>query len=202
MHSMTANEVFAPLASNGFEYHHQSTPKMLPSLPGLYNSAFTPQPNELQPTSPHRPSTGRQLSPLSLSTKEDRLAAAAKLDEMTSFRNVQNSSWGRKSMRPSSIEMPSVNQTLQESLAKEFGSSSIFADSSSIYANPTPRYAFKNGDPFRPAPFASTNSNNSTTYASASDFERTAMLQSSLYNGSQSTSFGDYVQTPPGGQGG
>ncbi|KAI6250586.1 Nonsense-mediated mRNA decay factor SMG7 [Erysiphe necator] len=39
-------------ASNVSEYCRQSTPKLLPSLPGLYCTVFTPQPNELQKISP------------------------------------------------------------------------------------------------------------------------------------------------------
>jgi len=205
MHSATANEVFAPMGSNGFESRLQSTPKMLPSLPDYYHSAFTPQPNELQPHSPNRPMTARQLSPLSLATPEQRLQAAIALDEITGYGPSKNGSWGRKASRPLSnpISQP-VNQILQESLAQQFMplASSAFSDSSSIYANNTPQLQNRamNG-PLRNG-LPATNGNNSTLFAGASDFDRTTMLQSSLWNGSQPTSGGGYVRTPPGGQGG
>lgn len=202
MHSNTANEVFAPY---GIEPRFQGTPKMLPSLTGLYNSAFAPQAHELQATSPNRPSTARQLSPLSLSTKENRLAAAAALEQMTGYSSLKTSSgsWGRSSARPlsGSMQQPAVNQILQESLSQQFlPYSSNFPESSSIYGNtPEVRNRFSGG---------ATNGNglptgngNSTIYAGASDFDRTTMLQSSIWNGSQSA-WNHYAQTPPGGQGG
>jgi hypothetical protein len=46
-----------------------------------------------------------------------------------------------------------------------------------------------------------TKGHNSTVYSGASDFDKTTMLQSSLYDGSQ-PAWGGYVATPPGGQGG
>jgi hypothetical protein len=204
MHSATANEVFAPMGSNGFEPRFQSTPKMLPSLPGLYNSAFTPQPNELQPHSPIRPMTARQLSPLSLTTPEQRLQAAIALDEATGFGPTKRGSWGSRASGPLSnpVSQP-VNQILQESLAHQFMPmpSSAFSDSSSIYANNTPQLQHRAvGGPLRGG-LSLTNRNNSTVYPSASDFDKTTMLQSSLYDGSQQA-WGGYVATPPGGQGG
>lgn len=204
MHSATANEVFAPVGSNGFEPRFHSTPKMLPSLPGLYNSAFTPQPNELQPLSPNRPMTARQASPLPLTTHEQRLQAAIALDEVTGYGPAKSGSWGRKSSRPLSnpISQP-VNQMLQESLTQQFMpiSSSAFSDSSSVYVNNTPQVqnravggALHGGLPL-------SNGNNSTVYLGASDFDRNTMLQSSIYDGSEPAWRG-YAQTPPGGQGG
>jgi hypothetical protein len=204
MHSATANEVFAPMRSNGFEPRFQSTPKMLPSLPGFYNSAFTPQPNELQPLSPNRPMTARQLSPLPLATPEQRLQAAIALDEVTGYGPTKNGSLGRKASRPLSnpISQP-VNQILQESLAQQFMPipSSAFSDSSSIYVNNTPQLQNRAvGGPLRGG-LPPINGNNSTVYPGASDFDKTTMLQSSIYDGSQ-PAWGGYAQTPPGEQGG
>jgi Est1 DNA/RNA binding domain len=206
MHSATANEIFAPLGSNGFESRFQSTPKMLPSLPGLYNSAFTPQPNELQPHSPIRPMTARQLSPLSLATPEQRLQAAVALDELTGYGPTKNGSWGRGTSRPLSnpVSQP-VNQVLQQSLAQQFMpmSSSAFSDSSSIYANNTPQLQQRVAGGHLHGGLPVINGNNSTVYAGISDFDKTTMLQSSIYDGSQPVLWGGYAhQTPPGGQGG
>ena len=201
MHSATANEVFAPMGSNGFE-RLQSTPKMLPSLPGFYNSAFTPQPNELQPHSPNRPLTARQLSPLSLQSHEQRIQAAIALDHFASgYGRTQNTefSWGRPTPRPLShpISQP-VNQLWQESIAHQYMPSSGFSESSSIYVNNTPYQHPAPGGPHRNGVTAF--DVNSTIYPGGTDFDKDIMLQSSLYNGSQSAS--GYIQTPPGGQGG
>ena len=205
MHSATANEVFAPVGANGFDAPRlHSTPKMLPSLTGLYNSAFTPQPNELP--SPNRPTTARQLSPLSLSTNEQRLAAAAALDEMTGYRSGKRSSWGRVSRPLSNPISQPVNQLLQESLAQQYMpmSSSAWSESSSIYAN-TPQQPRRPDSVLRasaPA-FPNTNGNDSTHYPGGTDFDKNTTLQSSIWNGSQPASaWGGYVQTPPGAQGG
>jgi hypothetical protein len=205
MHSATANEVFAPVGSNGFDAPRlHSTPKMLPSLTGLYNSAFTPQPNELP--SPNRPTTARQLSPLSLSTNEQRLAAAAALDEMTGYGSGKRSSWGRVSRPLSNPISQPANQLPQESLAQQYMPmpSSAWSESSSIYAN-TPQQPRHPGSVLRanaPA-FPHTNGNDSTHYPGGTDFDKNTMLQSSIWNGSQAASaWGGYVQTPPGAQGG
>jgi hypothetical protein len=204
MHSATANEIFAPIGSNSFEPRFQSTPKMLPSLPGLYNSAFTPQPNELQPHSPNRPMTARQRSPFSLATPEQRLQAAIALDEATGFGSTKRSSWeSRASRQLSNPTSPPVNQILQESLAQQFMPmpSSAFSDSSSIYANHTPHLQSRAVGGQLRAVLPLTNGHNSTVYPGASDFDKTTMLQSSLYDGSH-PAWGGYVATPPGGQGG
>ena len=204
MHSATANEVFAPMAVNGFETRLQNTPKMLPSLPDFYNSAFTPQPNELQPTSPKRPSTSRQLSPLSLSTSEERLAAAVALDEATGFASPRSVSWGHRSTRQiTNPTSQSVNNILQQSLAEHYMpmSSSEFSESSSLYANSTPQTQRRFGaNTLRASGFPTMN--DSTHYPGGTDFDREMMLQSSIWNGSQPTAWGTSVQTPPGGQGG
>lgn len=44
-------EYFTPTPNSAMDHRYQSTPKMFPSLPVLYRSAFTPQPNELHPIS-------------------------------------------------------------------------------------------------------------------------------------------------------
>jgi len=204
MHSATAHEVFAPIGSSGFEPRFNGTPKILPSLPGFYKSAFTPQPNELQPLSPNRPMTARQSSPLPLATPEQRLQAAIDLDEATGYRPTTSGSWGRKSSRPLSnnISQP-INQILQESLAQQFMTmpSSAFSESSSIYANNTPQVQYRAGVGAWRGGLPPTSGNDSTVYPGASDFDKTTMLQSSIYDGSQ-PAWNGYAQTPPGGQGG
>lgn len=204
MHNATVNDVFPPTGSNGYEHRYQSTPKMLPSLPGLYSTAFAPKPNELQPTSPHRPSTARELSPLSLATHEDRAAAAARLDKTTGGY--------RPSRKSGSYSRQSVNQSLQEQLINQFGSSSNFSESSNIYANNTPRThtRYPSGNNFgvigprSSVSFSASNGmnnvNNTTYYAGNSEFDRTTRLRSSLWNGSQPATWGN-MPTPPPGQG-
>ena len=208
MHSRTANEVFAPMGQNGTQPHQQSSPKILPSLPGIWNSPFTPQPNELQPTSPDRPTTACQLSqsPLQFGTSQQQLAAAAALDEITGYGSSRHNSWGRKGSRPpSNLASQPVNQILQESLSQQFMplsmQSSAFSDSSSLYANtPKAENRYSAGQ-LRSGTFSGSNGNNTTSYAGESDFDKTTMLQSSVWNGSQ-PGFGAYLETPPGGQGG
>jgi len=114
MHSRTANEVFAPIASNGYDSQYRSTPKMLPSLPGYYNSAFAPQPHELKPTSPIRPGTGGQLSPLSLNSEDERREAAAALDKMTGLSAPGSSPWGRQPSQAKSSSYKSFAKQLEE----------------------------------------------------------------------------------------
>lgn len=217
MHSRTANEVFVPIGSNGFQSHQVQSPPMLPSIPGsgLWNSAFTPQPNELQAVSPNRPGTGRQLSPMPLSTRQEQLEAAEHLERVTGYRrssidrSEKMTGWGKSPQnswgghRVSQRSSQEVNDILQRSLAEQFNPvpvpSSFFSDSSSLYANNTPlNRQHLNGGGMRGqiAP-----NENSTFYAGGSDFDRATMLQSSIWNGSQPRQ-GGYTQTPPGGQGG
>jgi hypothetical protein len=204
MHSHTANEVFAPMANSNLQHLRQTTPKMLPSLPPLWNSPFTPQPNELQLSSPDRPTTARQVSPLQLSKPQQKLGAAAALNEMTSYGPLANS-WGRKASKPPEMSAP-INEVLQQPLAPQFRpmsmSSSAFADSSSIYANSTPHRENRlGGGHLRNGPVSTFNGNNSTIYAGASDFDKNTMLQSTLWNCSEA-GYGGYMRSPPGGQGG
>jgi hypothetical protein len=195
MHNNTVNEVFAPINTN------------LPNLPPLWNSPFTPQPNELQPHSPDRPTTARQLSPLQLTTPQQQFEAATALDEMTGYGSFNENTRGRKSSRPQGTEIsPPVNQILQQSLAQQFRPKSIpssnFTDSSSIYANSTPRRESRfGGGTLRSGPISTFNDDKTTVYAGASDFDKNTMLQSSLWNGSE-VAWAGYTQTPPGGQGG
>jgi hypothetical protein len=207
MHSRTANELYAALGSNGVHSHQQSTPKMLPSLPGLWSSPFTPQPNELQPISPDRPTTARQLSPLPLATSQQRMAAVEALDQMTGYDSTRSGSWGRRSARPTSNPTAQpINQLLQDSLSQQYGptmsmSSSAFSEASSLYANTTLSQYRPIGGELRRGHLATMNGNNSTFYDGASDFEKNEMLQSSLWYNSQPVR-GGHVQTPPSGQGG
>ncbi|TQS39284.1 hypothetical protein Golomagni_00195 [Golovinomyces magnicellulatus] len=70
--SRASHESFSPVKNNSLDYQRKgSTPKLLPSLPGLYCSAFTPQPNELQSISPRDPATFNQLSQSCLISKYD-----------------------------------------------------------------------------------------------------------------------------------
>lgn len=220
MHSRTANEVFAPIGSNGFASHQlQSPPKMLPSLPGLWNSAFTPQPNELQATSPNHSSTNRLMSPMPLSTRQEQLEAAEhleritgyrrsskeRLENMNSFTRSPREAWGGE--RAANPNSQAVNESLQKSLAEQFDPTSImssdFTNSSSVYVDDTPRHRQPfNGGGMKGQFAPVSNANNSTFYAGGSDFDTAAMLQSSIWNGSQPRHDAAYSQTPPGNQGG
>lgn len=195
MRSRTANEVFS--GSNGYDYpvknNSHNTPKLLPSLPDtptMWGTVWKPMPNELQTSSPIRPSTARQLSPLSplnYSTNENRVAAARALEEVTE----------RRRSRPSPDQrVVSAIKNSHKQATQPLPQSSNFTDSSSIYGNTS----YQNQNP-RPTSGAIGQGLNSTIYAGASDFDRTTMLQSSFWNGSQPTHGNSYTQTPPGGQG-
>lgn len=112
---------------------------------------------------------------------------------------------GRKPLQAmSNPKIQPVSQMLHESLSQQYGpmtmGSSAFTDSSSIYANNTPRVEnHYSGGGWNG--YTIGNGNNTTMYAGASDFERTTLLQSFVWDGSHPAR-GDYVQTPPGGQGG
>ncbi|RKF81493.1 Protein SMG7 [Golovinomyces cichoracearum] len=70
IYSRASNESFSPVKNNSLDYQRKSsTPKLLPSLPGLYSSAFTPQPNELQSISPRDPATINPFSQSCLISK-------------------------------------------------------------------------------------------------------------------------------------
>lgn len=200
MHSLTANAIFAPMCSNESPQHN--TPKMLPSLPGIWQSPFTPQPHELLPTTPDRPSTARQLSPSDFAATEQKSAAGTSLNGIKGHGRIGTGSWGRNSQPTVNPRPLPVSQMLHESLSQQYKpmtiGSSAFTDSSSIYAN-TPRAESHSGGSWNG--YNINNGHNTTVYAGASDFERTALLQSSIWDGSQ-PACGSYVQTPPGGQGG
>ncbi len=195
IYDSTANAIFA--LDNSLQH-------IRPSVPPLWNSPFTPKPNELQQSSPDRPTTARQLSPSQPSTNHQRLEAAAKLNELTGH-NSSKSSWGRKAFGPLEAHVPAtVNQVLQQSLCQQFRpmstSSSGFTESSSIYANSTPRREnHRSAGALRSGPMST--SNNKSVYAEASDYDKNSMLQSSLWKGSES-GWTAYTHTPPGGQGG
>ena len=203
MHTRTANEIFAPMAGNGV-YTHQGTPDMLLSLNGIWQTAFTPKPNELQPTSPERLSIGRP--PFQYSSRERQVAAADALDSMTSQRPTSghnNSSWGSQPLGSSSAAEQPIARMLHDSLTQRYfpAQSSAFTDGSSIYGNPTPGRYGQNFVGVRNSAFAANKSNNTTSYTGASHFDRSTMLNSSIWDGSQRAQ-GAYSQTPPGGQGG
>jgi len=183
MHSATANEVFAPMMSDSFDNRLQSTPQMLPSIPGLYTSAFTPRANELQPSSPRRPSTARQLSPLSLSTNDDRLLPAGTFDNVAGF-GGNSSSVRRSSRLVSNPISQSVAQTLQENLGMQFTSSSRFPESSNLSIDMTQQRLNRLG------------------ITNNMEYENNVRLQSSIWDGSQQAAWPEYSHTPPGGQGG
>ncbi|ESZ95008.1 hypothetical protein SBOR_4628 [Sclerotinia borealis F-4128] len=205
MNSSTANAVLAPIGSERtrLSTSNQITPtKAFPSLPSIWSSPFTPKPNELRPISPEKPSSSGEFPLMNYSTNRDQLAAAAALDNMTGMqgRSSNGSATNVMSQRSSSDMSKPVNQMLQESLARQFEpmslSSSVFSTNSSIYANNSPPKAYYG----RTLGHPSFNGHDSTIYSGATDFDRTTMLQSSFWNGSQ-TDNEHYNRTPPAGQG-
>jgi hypothetical protein len=201
MHTRTANEIFAPISRNGYQPTRINTQGILPSLPGIWNSPFTPQPNELAHHSPQHENAymGRNISPT-------QLANAGQKAGMTSYRNTQSSSWGTAGSRqPSNSSTQAVNNLLQESLSQQFmpmSISSAFSSSSSIYANTPHGEQIPSGGGGGKSSLAAATDNNTTTYAGASDFDRNTMLQSSIWDNNSQPSWDGNVQTPPRGQGG
>ena len=198
MHTRTANEIFAPIDRNGYQPARINTQGILPSLPGIWSSPFTPQPNELAHHSPQHENAykARNISPI-------QLANPGQQERATSYRNTQSSSWGTAGSRqPGNSSTQAVNHVLQESLAQQFmpmSISSAFSSSSSIYANTPHGERIASGVGRGRSSFTAGTDNNTTAYAGASDFNRNTMLQSSLWDNGQ-PSWGSNGQTPPGGQ--
>lgn len=202
MSSSTANAVFAPIGSERTRLsasNHITPGKAFPSLPGIWGSPFTPKPHELRTISPEKPSSSGGFSSMNYSTNREQLAAAAALDNMTKMQPQSSNgaaTYTRGQFSSFDTSKP-VSQMLQESLAKQFESMSLsssgFSTNSSIYANNSPPKAYY-GRTFGCSSF---NGHDSTTYPSASDYERTTMLQSSLWN----TQTDNGNRTPPAGQG-
>ncbi|KAK6607330.1 telomerase activating protein Est1 [Botrytis cinerea] len=200
MCSSTANAVFAPIGSERtrpLASNHITPTKGFPSLPGIWGSPFTPKPNELRPISPEKSSSSGGFSSMNYSTSKDQLAAVAALDNMTGMQQrgtngVANNV--RNQMSSFDASTP-VNQMLQESLSKHFGpmsiSSSGFSTNSSIYANNSPPKAYYGRTLGRP----SYNGHDSGIYTGASEFDRSTMLQSSIWN--SQTENENYNHTPP-----
>ncbi|TGO91406.1 hypothetical protein BPOR_0029g00290 [Botrytis porri] len=202
--SSTANAVFAPIGSERarpLANNHITPTKGFPGLPGIWGSPFTPKPNELRPISPEKSSSSCGFSSMNYSTSKDQLAAVAALDNMTGMqqRGTNGGANNAKNQFSSFDASTPVNQMLQESLTKQFGpmsiSSSGFSTNSSIYANNSPPKAYYGKTLGGP----SYNGHDSSTYTGASEFDRSAMLQSSIWN--SQTEDGYYNRTPPAGQG-
>jgi len=201
MHSLTAAEVFAPINLGVRPSSRQNaSPTLFPRLPGIYNSPFSPQPGELIATSPDRPGTAQRLSSLPLSSDEQQRPATNAIGQSTSYSHSQRLSWGNNT--PPSNTLPtytpqhSVGQQLHQSLSNQYNlpSSAAFSHPSSLYSG-TPMGRFGAG-----RAHGDLSHNASTNYPGASDFDLNAMLQSSIWNGSQQGWAGP-VQTPPNGQG-
>jgi Est1 DNA/RNA binding domain len=202
MHSLTAAEIFAPMDLNARPASRQkASPTLFPRLPGIYNSPFSPQPGELPATSPDRPGTAVRLSSLQLSSSQQQMAAATVLDQPTGYSHGQRLSWGNKippsNSLPTSTPRQSVSQQLQQSLAQQYNnppSSTVFSHPSSLYSG-TPLGCTNRGHPY-----GDFSHNASTNYGGSSGFDSAALLQSSIWNGSQQGWAGP-AQTPPNGQG-
>lgn len=195
MHTRTANEIFGPINRNGYQPARINTQGVIASLPGITNSPFTPQPNELAHHSPKYESAymGRNISPMHLANSNPQ-------GGMVSY---QSTPWGTiASRQPNSSNSQGVSDALQESLAQKFKpmsiSSSGFSSSSSIYAGTQKCDPSTRGAASDRAPFVAT-TDNTTSYTGASSFDRNAMLQSSIWDNNLST-WGEIGKTPPGGQ--
>ncbi|CAG8952043.1 hypothetical protein HYFRA_00000778 [Hymenoscyphus fraxineus] len=193
MHSRTANEVFPISTPQGSHSRVHSSTKMLPSL---YNSAFAPMPNELQPTTPTRPYGIRQPSP-GFDSPQQQLAAAEHLDLVTG--GSSKSHWGAagSNSTSNSAATQSVSPTRHQHIGRSplplSGTDGWNDFSSNIYGN-TP-INNSSGGSF----VINRNAFNGTFDPTTDSFTMNAMLQSSLANEPRSSG---YSQTPPGGQGG
>ena len=201
MHSLTAADVFAPTETIARPIsRHQASPTPFPILPGIYSSPFSPQPGELPTTTPERPGTAGRLSSLCLSSGEQRSASGHIPEIMNGYSNHQRLAWGGPNSSSVSMTSPTrqqdITQMLQNSLPQQHisTSSTSFSHPSSLYIG-TPSRDLNSKGLYR-----DTSYNKSTTYAGASDFELAAMLQSSIWNGSQQGWTGP-GHTPPNGQG-
>jgi hypothetical protein len=177
MHSSTANDIFATsFGINGLPTLPQNTPMLLPSMPGMGNSPFRPQPNELQPASPELPKSARQAPVFhSMATPRQQIDGALTVDEIAGY-GYATKSWGRNNPGLA------MDQTMSPY-------NSNFSDSSSIYNDSNIGNAYRG---FRRGPAFG----NKQAPSRSRDFEKASMLQSSLYN-----SQAGYTQTPPGNQG-
>lgn len=195
MHSLTANEIFAPIDLNGRPVsRHQPSPIPFPSLPGIYNSPFSPQPGELSAASPDQPSSAILFSSLQLEDRQNP-------DNTSTF--GETSTYGSRQFTPLGTEnSPSqsllsatqhnVGKALHQSLAQQYSiSSSAFSHPSSLYPS----------TPLLNAPRRyggiSMSRNDSNLHAGTGDFDRPALLQSSIWNSSQSV-WGGPAPTTPG----
>jgi tetratricopeptide (TPR) repeat protein len=190
MHNSTALEVFGSVMQNSQPHAHRETTPAFPSIPTIYSTPFSPQPGEL----------GNRVSSLKLNDKRVDYASAAELDQMTGpYSTTQMNSWNRQNNVPISLsqrrQRPDISHQSQQSVADQFPASSEFTHPSSLYQN-TPSFGFANR--YGGAPYTESHST-STAYAGANDFDRSAMLQSSIWVGCQPARPVP-GSTPPAGQ--
>ncbi|KAI9746555.1 MAG: hypothetical protein M1818_000268 [Claussenomyces sp. TS43310] len=180
---------------------HQMTPLPFAFGERIWGSSpFSPQPGELSTTTTDHSMASVRLSDLQLSNKRQQFDAAAALEQSTGQKCGSRNGWGSMASG-SAAQSPRpqmVGQLLQDSLAEQYGPSSMASGASSIYAS-SPYQVQQFGHPYG-APPHNTSVNESTGYR-GNGFDTTAMLQSSLWNGSQ-PAYGGPIPTPPGGQGG
>ena len=89
------NDIRTSVMSHSTNLRFQGTPKLLPSLPGIFSSAFTPQPNELLPINSCNQNTSYQLSPLSLVGRDSRYKPTALTEEQAGYTYLSDSSQRR-----------------------------------------------------------------------------------------------------------
>ncbi|RFU35841.1 hypothetical protein B7463_g454, partial [Scytalidium lignicola] len=206
MHSHTANDIYTSLKTNDPLVFHQATPKLLPSLPGIWNSPFTPKPNELKATSSERSTTAYHASPSRQSNSHKLHSANIMFPGEAGDSNSGNNSHHRSAtgflFNPL---IDSTKDTSQDALVQQYfpTQASNFSASSSIYAGSLLNARYNNNNTSLPyGSYSATGGNDSTTaYAGASDFDKATMLHSSIFNPSYQYA-SDYIHTPPGGQGG
>lgn len=200
MHSSTAAEIFAPMDVNGRpSSSHKSTP--FRTLPGIVTTPFSPQPGELD-GSPIRPGTASRLPALHFGNSRMNSEANS-----PSVAQPSRASWGRQE---TSSSQEQARQELQLQLAQQYGTplaSNFSGNTSSIYGgtpfNGTTNYRFSGrGNTITRIPANQNQSMHNTRYLGDSDFDRAALLQSSLWEGSQPQNLTRQAATPPGGQGG
>jgi hypothetical protein len=174
---------------------HEASPSPFRVIPGIYSSPFSPQPGELGTVTPARPRTAGHVS----SMLPPGLPQPTYTPTPQGGARNGNSMWTHES--PSSVSaatptrLQNFSQAQQHPATTEYTSTSMsaFSHPSSLYVG-TPRQDFA---PERGRGDVSHNA--STTYGGASELERMAMLQSSMWQGSQ-LGWPGPNQTPPNGQ--
>lgn len=202
MHDSTKFEVFGKDPQRPTSRHQSNVPLFVESSP------FAPRPGELPNMSGERTMTGVRLGSLHINEDGNLLTPSKSFEARTGSSMDQRSNpWSSPvpgfpaSASPGSQNV--ANNFLQKQLADQYMPFSGSTNDTSVYGgNPTYGSGLGAGGPF--GPHSRKNAHSTTSqYDSISAFDRAALLQSSLYDGSQPAAIAkQFPGTPPGGQGG